>query len=280
VTPQEEVRRKLPSVIDIAYEQYKRDLPRYRMAKELMSHDVVITTPETSLNAAARIMGQKHIGSLIVVEHRTPVGIVTERDLLSKVLWLGLFLTNEKVEDVMSYPLAGISHTAKIKEVARQMISKKSRLAVFDAGTLVGVMTASDLIKSLPDVPETEVKIDDFMTKEVVSADEQTSVINIAKMMGAQRIGSVIITHQGEPFGIFTERDLLTNFLAKDKPLFKEVGPECSQPLIVIPVGTSVHRTAAAMALKHIRRLPVVRNEKLAGIITARDLVEAYAKEK
>ena len=278
MTPQEEVRRKLPSVIDIAYEQYKRDLPRYRMAKELMSHDVVTTTPETSLNDAARIMGQKHIGSLIVVEHRTPVGIVTERDLLSKVLWLGLFLTSEKVEDVMSYPLAGISHTAKIKEVAKQMISKKSRLAVFDAGTLVGVITASDLIKSLPDVPETEVKIDDFMTKEVVSADEQTSVINIAKMMGAQRIGSVIITHQGEPFGIFTERDLLTNFLAKDKPLFTEVGPECSQPLIVIPVGTSVHRTAATMALKHIRRLPAVRDEKLVGIITARDLVEAYAK--
>ena len=277
-TPQGEVRRKLPSVVDIAYEQYKRDLPRYRMAKELMSHHVVTATPETSLDTAAQIMGEKHIGSLIVMEHKTPVGIVTERDLLSKVLALGLFLTNEKVEDVMSYPLAGISLTAKIKEVARLMISKKSRLAVFDAGTLVGVITASDLVKSLPDVPETDVNIDDFMTKEVVSADEQTSVINIAKMMGTQRIGSVIITREGEPFGIFTERDLLTNFLAKGKALFTEVGPECSQPLIVIPAGTSVHRTAALMALKHIRRLPVVRSEKLVGIITARDLVEAYAK--
>ena len=277
-TPHGETRRKFPSVVDIAYEQYKRDLPRYQMTKELMSHDVVTTTPETSLEYAAQIMGERHIGSLIVMKYKTPVGIVTERDLLSKVLALGLFLGDEKVEEVMSYPLAGVSLTAKIKEVAKLMISRKGRLAVFDVGTLVGIITASDLIKSLPDVPETEVKVDDFMTRNVTTADEETSVIRIARIMGRQRIGSVIITREGEPFGIFTERDLLTNFLAKGKTLFTEVGPECSQPLIVIPAGTSVHRTAALMALKHIRRLPVVRGEKLVGIITARDLVEAYTK--
>ena len=276
--PQEEMKRKLPGVVDIAYEQYKRDLPRYRLTKELMSADVVRVSPEASLDAAARIMGEKHIGSLIVMKYRTPVGIVTERDLLSKVLALGLFLSDEKVEDVMSYPLAGVSLTAKIKEVAKLMISLKSRLAVFDAGTLVGIITASDLIKSLPDVPETEVKVDDFMTKDVITADEETSVIKIVGIMGGKRIGSVIITRDGEPFGIFTERDLLTNFLAKGKALFTEVAPECSQPLIVIPAGTSVHRAAATMALRHIRRLPIVRDGKLVGIITARDLVEAYAK--
>jgi CBS domain-containing protein len=276
--PQKETKRKLPCIIDIAYEQYKHDLPLYRKAKELMSSDVVTITPETSLDDAARIMGEKHIGSLIVVKYKTPVGIVTERDLLSKILAFGIFLKDEKVENVMSYPLAGVSVLAKIKEVAKQMISMKSRLAVFDAGTLMGIITASDLIKSLPDVAETEVKVDDFMTKEVVYSDEATSVLNVAKIMGSHRIGSVLITQGGEPFGIFTERDLLTNFLAKGKTLFTEVGLECSQPLFSILVGTSVHRAAAAMAVKHIRRLPVVRDEKIIGIITARDLVEAYAK--
>jgi CBS domain-containing protein len=277
-TPREETRRKLPSIVDMAYEQYKRDLPRYRMAKELMSKDVVTTTPETSLNEAARIMGEKHIGSLIVVNYKTPVGIVTERDLLSKVLALGLFLKDEKVEDAMSYPLVSVSSSAMIKEVAQVMIDRKGRLAIFDAGTLVGVITASDLIKSLPDVPETEVKVDEFMTKNVVTADEETSVVKTVGEMGRQRIGSVIITRKGEPFGIFTERDLLTAFLAKGRALFAVVGPECSSPLITIPAGTSIHEAAATMALKHIRRLPIVRDDKLMGIITARDLVEAYAK--
>jgi len=277
-TPQEEIRRTLPGVVDIAYEQYKRDLPRYRLAKELMSQDVVTTTPEVLLQDAAKIMGEKHIGSLIVMKYKTPVGIVTERDLLSKVLAFGLFIGDEKVEDVMSYPLFGVSLTSKIKEVAQRMISTKARLAVFDAGKLVGIITASDLIKSLPDVPETEVKVDNFMTKDVITADEATPVINIAKTLGEKRIGSVIITRKGEPFGIFTERDLLTNFFATGKSLYTGVGPLSSHPLIVVPAGTSVHRTAATMALKHIRRLPIVRDDKLVGIITARDLVEAYAK--
>jgi CBS domain-containing protein len=278
VTPQEEIKRKFPGVVDIAYEEYKRNLPLYLTTKELMSPDVVITSPDASLDNAARIMGEKHIGSLIVVKYKTPVGIVTERDLLSKVLALGLFFKDEKVESVMSYPLAGISSSTKTKDVARLMISRKGRLAVYDAGTLVGIITASDLIKSLPDVPETEVKVDDFMTRNLITADEKTAVINIAKIMGERRIGSVIITRKETPFGIFTERDLLTNFLSKGKALFTEVGPECSQPLTVIPAGTSVHRAAATMALKHIRRLPVVGEETLVGIITARDLVEAYAK--
>ncbi len=95
-TPQEEIKRKLPGVVDIAYEQYLRDLSRYRLAKEIMSQDVVTIAPEASLDEAARIMGQKHIGSLIAVKYHTPVGIVTERDLLSKVLALGLFLGERK----------------------------------------------------------------------------------------------------------------------------------------------------------------------------------------
>jgi CBS domain-containing protein len=164
-TPQEEVKRKFPGVIDIAYEQYKRDLPRYQAAKDLMSQNVITISPDASLDEAAQFMGEKHIGSLIVMKYQTPVGIVTERDLLSKILALGLFLKDEKVEDVMSYPLVGVSFTANIKEVAQHMISKKGRLAVFDAGTLVGVVTASDLIKSLPDVLETEAKVEDFMSK-------------------------------------------------------------------------------------------------------------------
>jgi CBS domain-containing protein len=268
----------LPSVVDIAYEQYKRDLPRYRQTQDLMSKDVVTISPETSLEDAAKLMGEKHIGSLIVVKYRTPVGIITERDLLSKVLAYGLLLRDEKIEEVMSYPLAGVSPTTTLKEVAKTMTGKKGRLAVFDAGALVGIITASDLIKSLPDVPETETKINDFMTKKVITANEEESVISIAKTMGRERIGSVIITHQDKPLGIFTERDLLTNFLAKGKDLFTEVGPNCSKPLAVVASGISVHRAAAIMALKHIRRLPVVSDEKLVGIVTARDLVEAYAK--
>jgi CBS domain-containing protein len=258
--------------------QYHRDLSAYKVVNEIMSRAIVTIAPEASMAGAAGIMGEKHIGSLIVIKYDTPVGIVTERDLLSKVFALGKDLRDVKVEAAMSYPLIAIGPATKIKEAAQMMVQKKGRLAVFDCGKLVGIVTASDLIRSLPDVPETEVKVDDFMTKQVETADEKTSVANVVKIMGEKRIGSVIITLEGELFGIFTERDLLSTFLIKGKPLLSEVGKEASSPLITSPVGTSVHHAAVTMAMKHIRRLPITRNGKLVGIITARDLVEAYAK--
>ncbi len=99
--------------------------------------------------------------------------------------------------------------------------------------------------------------------------------------MGEERIGSILITRGGKLEGIFTERDLLTTFLSKEdafKTLETSVGKQSSSPLITVPSGTSVHKAAAIMALKHIKRLPVAGKDRLVGIITARDLVEAYAE--
>lgn len=272
------LRKEFPSVLDSAYEQYKHDLTRYKLVKEIMSKNIVTTTPEATMYEAARIMGEKRIGSLIVKKYDTAVGIITERDLLSEVLAQEKDMREEKVEKIMSYPLVTICLTAKIKEAAQMMVNEKGRLAVFDCGKLMGVITASDLIRSLPEVDETAARVDDFMTKRVITADETTPVKAVAKTMGEQRIGSVIITSKGNPTGIFTERDLLTTFLAKAEPLETNVGTQASSPLVMVPSGTSVHKAAATMAVKHIRRLPISRKGKLVGIVTARDLVEAYAK--
>jgi CBS domain-containing protein len=258
--------------------QYKPDLTRYLKVKEIMSCDIVTTTPETTLDEAARIMGEKHVGSLIVMKYDTPVGMITERDVLSNILARGRDLKKEKVERVLSYPLITICSTAQVKEAAQTMIKKKGRLAVFECGKLVGIITASDLIRTLPEAPETEVKVDDFMTKQIITADEKTPVSRIAKIMGEKRIGSVIITSKEEPKGIFTERDLLTRFLAKGRSLNTMVSEEFSSPLITVSPGISVHMAAYTMASRHIRRLPIVKGDKLGGMITARDLAEAYAK--
>jgi CBS domain-containing protein len=264
------------SVVDRAYIEYKK----HRKVEEIMSKEVFTTTIDATIDQVARIMGEKHIGSLIVKKYDTAVGIITERDLLSSILALGRYpIFNIKVEEVMSYPLITICPDAEIKEAARMMIKKKGKLAVFRCGDLVGVVTASDLIRSLPDVSVTRLKIDDYMSKHVITADEKTPIATIAKIMGEKRIGSVIITSKDAPhMKIFTERDLLTTFLAKGKSLTTEVGKASASPIITVNSGTSIHKAATTMTSNHIRRLPVTKEGELVGIITARDLVEAYAK--
>jgi CBS domain-containing protein len=263
--------------------------------EEIMIRDVVTVVPETTLYEAAQIMGEKRIGSLIVIKYKTPVGIITERDFLREVVnkeialekdWLagGVSIKEETVENTMTCPLIVVSAKSTVKEAAQKMIEKKiRRLAVFEEGTLVGIVTAADLIRCLPETPEKMRAwsgVDYFMAKHLITADEDTSVEDIAKIMGEKGIGSVIITCGGKPVGIFTERDLLTKFLAADKSLKVAVGKACSSPLVTLPIGSSIHDASELMTKKHIKRLPITKDGKLVGILSARDLVEAYARAK
>lgn len=272
-----------------------QNIPPHKQIESIMISEVTTITPETTLYEAARIMGQKHIGSLIVEKYDTAVGIITERDLLREVVnkeislekdWLvgGASIKEEKVEKIMSYPVLMLSRNATIKEAAQKMIEKRiRRLAVSEHGRVVGIVTAADLIRCLPETPESMqawFEVDYFMSKDVISADEETSVEEVAKIMGQKSVGSVIVTRKGKPMGIFTERDLLTKFLAQDQSLKVEVGKACSTPLITANLGISVHDAAIIMTEKHIKRLPITKQGKLVGILSARDLVEAYARAK
>ena len=265
---------KFPSVLDQAY----KDSRRHLKVSDIMSRRVITTTPETTMIQAAKTMGEKHIGSLVVVKYKTPVAIVTERDLLSKVLACNRDLKKTLVGEVMSYPLIRICPPFEIREAARTMINKKGRLVVFVCGKLAGIITASDLIRQIPEAPETSLVVDDFMTQEVVSVTEDETVRSAAGIMGEKRIGSVIVTSGGKPLGIFTERDLLSTFLVHSRSLDTPLGEACSGFLTTAPAGISIHEAATMMAAQHIRRLPIMKKKQIAGIITARDLVEAYAK--
>ncbi|MCQ8893086.1 MAG: CBS domain-containing protein [Methanolinea sp.] len=263
-----------PSVVDRAYQEYKK----HRKVADIMSTGVVITTPRTSMVDAARIMGERRIGSLIVVRYGTPIAIVTERDLLSKVFAAGLDPNETAVEDVMSFPLVRVCPGIEIREAARTMIRKKGRLTVFECGQICGVITASDLIREMPEAAETSLPVEDYMTRDVISVRPEEKITDVVHLMGTERIGSVIVTRDGSPQGIFTERDLLTTLLARGESLDIPVGDVARFPLITAPAGISIHKAAFTMAKNHIRRLPLVRRKKIVGIITARDLVEAYAK--
>ena len=257
-----------------------------------MTRDVATVTPENTLYEAAQLMGEKRIGSLLVFKYDTPVGIITERDLLNVVScgvklekdWIGggASIREEKVENVMSSPVAKICLGSPLKEAARIMIEKRiRRLAVCDLEKVAGIITAADMIRSLPKAPkdmEVWCQVDYFMTKQVITADEEVLVENVAEVMAEKRVGSVIVTRQEKPVGIFTERDLLTKFLAKDRSLMVEVGNACSSPLITAPIGVCIHEAAEIMTANQIKRLPITKDRKLVGILSARDLLEAYAR--
>ncbi len=120
-------------------------------------------------------------------------------------------------------------------------------------------------------------KIRDFMSKDVMTVDENMKVIEVAKIMGEKRIGSVIVTKEGKPYGIFTERDLLSKAIL-DNGLDNPVKNYTSTPLITVNPDYSINEVSKIMADMKIRRLVVVEDDKIVGIFTASDLTKALAK--
>ena len=95
----------------------------------------------------ARHMDSRDVGSVIVVHERRPVGIVTDRDLVLRVVLKGLDPARTRAEQVMTRPVATISHAASIAEAAARMRESHVRRlpVVDDAGELVAVLTLDDL---------------------------------------------------------------------------------------------------------------------------------------
>lgn len=114
-----------------------------------MVKDVVTVVPRETVKTAVRLMKKNEIGCLIVVEDGKPVGIVTERDMLNRVLILGKDPEKTKVHDVMTESLVSGKPDVEIIEAARLMFKRGiKKLPVIDRGRLIGLVTLTDLVYS------------------------------------------------------------------------------------------------------------------------------------
>jgi CBS domain-containing protein len=117
--------------------------------KSLMTKRVLTIESQETVLEAAKLMSQKEVGDLIVVDNEMPVGIVTERDFVRRIMARGKTL-DTKVSDVMSSPLVTISPDASVKEAARKMVKHRiRRLPVLKEHKLMGIIVVSDFARHL-----------------------------------------------------------------------------------------------------------------------------------
>jgi len=122
-----------------------------------------------------------------------------------------------------------------------------------------------------------DIAVKDIMKKSVMTLDSQSTIIDAAKLMKDARIGAIIITENNTPIGILTDRDLAVKALAYSYHITTKVKVIMSSPLISINPTETVRMAAVLMYTRGIRKLPVIDNDKVIGIITATDLVNQFA---
>jgi len=119
--------------------------------------------------------------------------------------------------------------------------------------------------------------IADVMTKSVISVDASLTVNEAAKMMEDTKVGAVIVMEKNTPIGIVTDRDFAIKVAAHAYQITTPVKQIMSSPLFSINSDESVRTAADLMYDRGIRKLPVIDDEKVVGIITATDIVNLLA---
>ena len=126
------------------------------LVKDVMSSPVITTEEDASSNKVARLLDENKVGAVVVTSKQgKPLGIITERDLVVRVLTKNLEPDAAKAKDIMTSPLVTIEPEATISEAARKMSSLDiRRLGVLYKGNLEGLISSKDILSVMPELIE------------------------------------------------------------------------------------------------------------------------------
>jgi CBS domain-containing protein len=187
---------------------------------DIMSTQLTYTTDKSSLNETLKLMYEKNVGGLPIVDDDTRIkAIVTEEDItaLTAGLETGLFVEAYMSQNVVTAP----AQTA-IEKMTRMIIQKGfRRMPVIQDGVLIGLVTASDIMKYMGsgeafekvvtgDISEVMAQpIKSLIKRDMVVVEPKADLGAAAKKMVDNGIGCLTVMDQGSLAGILTERDFV-----------------------------------------------------------------------
>jgi signal-transduction protein with cAMP-binding, CBS, and nucleotidyltransferase domain len=117
-----------------------------------------------------------------------------------------------------------------------------------------------------------DAKVRDVMTPGPIGVDYYQSIAKAARTMRDWGVGAVLVVHDNALHGLVTDRDLVIRAVAEAKRADEPVGPLSSGDLIGVDVDADVGEAARLMRDHAVRRLPVIENGQVAGVVTLSDL--------
>lgn len=252
----------------------------------------IIPQDATALTAAAR-MRERRVGSVFVEsldrEQRECriAGIITETDVIAKVLAKGRPAAATAAGEIMSHPLLTIAPDRLMIDAGHLMERHHIRhLGVSDGNDIVGIISMRDMAKHFVETPSGPVQaLNDvyspltvLMQKSLETIDARETVAAAATRMTEKRIGSVFVVEAGEIVGIVTEADVVRKAVGdRIDPATMAIGSLVTSPLLDIDLNRSIRDACDVMTRNQVRHLAVRDQSKIVGVISLRDLVKMVA---
>ena len=129
-------------------------------------------------------------------------------------------------------------------------------------------------MKTVPETLEAKRFVNQIMKKSVLTIDSSVLAYEAAKMMEELNVGSLVVAENNVPVGIITDRDFAIKITAHSYPRDTPIRRIMSSPIISVGPFDTLWVAAELMSSSNLRKLPVIQDEKLVGIITATDLID------
>ena len=127
------------------------------------------------------------------------------------------------------------------------------------------------------DTVQQKTTVKEIMNHSVVSVDSSVTATDAAKMMEDSKVGAIVVFENASPIGIITDRDFAIKITAHAYPIDTPVRRIMSSPLISIDPESDLWTASDLMSTRNVRKLPVIDDDKVIGIITSSDLVKHIA---
>lgn len=176
---------------------------------------LVMASGERAIGYALSLMVENNIRRLVVIDSSENfLGVVTQQELLN-YLEEDFYRSSLMVKHILDQlkDLVGVARNDAIREVLKKMVEHNiSAVPILENGVAVGIVTEKDVLKLANDNVFLQEHVGKYMSRPVISANLETNLIDIVKMINARNIGRVVIEDgDGLAIGIITNRDLVRN---------------------------------------------------------------------
>ena len=270
---------------------------------ELITKPITVSPNTTLMKTRESILKHK-VKRIIVTDKKNPVGIITEKDIAKKIYELGSTpIKDVKAKDFKPRKLFTLTRENTVKECAQMM--KKHRISVViilnKDKTLEGIVTETDLAKAFLTKGSDSIKVSKIMQSNVITAAPSDPILHVESLLLKYKISRIIIKRNQKPVGVITFRDFvpakIPQWIAesadpkevqeyKFKKGLEEIHSNQMSYLfpfhatdimatnpITVESDNDVKLAVTKMIKYNISGLPVVKNERLVGIITKSDVV-------
>ena len=272
--------------------------------EDIMSDEVVVMQENQQVNHARNLMLKHGLSRVVIVDTQgKPVGIVTEKDLSRKMRgngpeWKRRPIDKILIGRVMTEGLVTTRPSDDVQNVVELMLKNGiSSIPVVDDDGLTGMVTKTDLLNFYNDKYPGKWKVSELMSKDVISVNENYSIVYVIGVMEENGISKVVVIRDNQPVGIITPENILfasvedsetgvavekiyfiRNSNGIDKKNFRLISMLTASDIMkddvtMIDQDEDATKAALIMLKEKISGLPVVKDDEIVGIITKTDLI-------